>query len=110
MIWSALPIFYLAVEPLSISIPWKYLLPHLLSERLILRHQRKKAEKVYRDLAHLKQMAANGRVDLPGDGDSLQLSIYRYILHLVNTLYSNIAWTWINPSDYNQLVLDCLID
>merc|ERR1712141_689394 len=46
-------------------------------ERLILRHQRKKAEKVYRDLAHLKQMAANGRVDLPGDGDSLQLSIYR---------------------------------
>ena len=63
----------------------------LLSERLILRHQRKKAEKVYRDLAHLKQMAANGRVDLPGDGDSLQLSIYRYLYILLHTGNSNIT-------------------
>ena len=63
----------------------------LLSERLILRHQRKKAEKVYRDLAHLKQMAANGRVDLPGDGDSLQLSIYRYLYILLHMGNSNIT-------------------
>ena len=43
---------------------------------VILRHQRKKAEKVYRDLESLRKMAGKSN-NLPGDGDSLQLSIYR---------------------------------
>ena len=40
---------------------------------LILRHQRKKAEKVYRDLESLRKMAGRSNSNLPGDGDSLQL-------------------------------------
>lgn len=45
-------------------------------ERLILRHQRKKAEKVYRDLESLRKMAGRSNSNLPGDGDSLQLRYY----------------------------------
>jgi hypothetical protein len=55
-------------------------------ERVILRHQRKKAEKVYRDLESLRKMAGRGAPKSAGDGDSLQLSIYRKFEETENLL------------------------